>query len=88
VSVFAERKTRLLYANLGLEGLSFHQGRIGELLSLIGSREGLDRLTREFPFPDVARLGRESLGHVDVLRAALADACRPAAAAGLEEGHR
>jgi polysaccharide pyruvyl transferase WcaK-like protein len=76
VSVFAERKTRLLYANLGLEGLSFHQGRIGELLSLIGSRDGLDRLTREFPFPDTARLGRESLGHVDVLREALAEADR------------
>ena len=86
VSVFAERKTRLLYANLGLEGLSFHHGRIGELLSLIGSRDGLDRLTREFPFPDAARLGTESLGHVDVLREALADACRPAAAAARDEG--
>lgn len=86
VSVFAERKTRLLYANLGLEGLSYHHGRIGELLSLIGSRDGLDRLTREFPFPDVARLGRDSLGHVDVLREALAEAALPAPAAGRDEG--
>ena len=76
VSVFAERKTRLLYASLGLEGLSFHHGRIGALLSLLGSRDALDRLTREFPFPDAARLGRDSLGHVEVLRDALAGSSR------------
>jgi polysaccharide pyruvyl transferase WcaK-like protein len=72
VSVFAERKTRLLYANLGLERLSFHHGRTGELLSLMSSRTELERLTRAGTFPDAARLGTESLGHVNLLLGALA----------------
>ena len=85
VSVFAERKTRLLYANLGLEHLSFHHRRSGDLLSRMENRADFDRLLGEYTFPDVARLGAGSLGHVDVLREALAGASRPSPAHRREE---
>jgi hypothetical protein len=77
VSAFAERKTRLLYANLGLERYSYHLDRTADLLTLLGSRLALDQLVREFAFPDAARLGAESLGHIDVLRDALSRSSPP-----------
>lgn len=72
VSVFAEPKTRLRFANLGLEGLSFGHRRLAELLTVLGDGTALERLIRGFPFPSVARLGAESLGHIDVIRRVIA----------------
>jgi polysaccharide pyruvyl transferase WcaK-like protein len=71
VSVFAEQKTRLLYANLGLEQHSYDVGRSTALFSLLRSRAELDRLVGDFAVPDTAKLGADSLGHIDALRDAL-----------------
>jgi hypothetical protein len=71
VSAFAERKTRLLYANLGLDLHAYHVDRSAALFSLLSSRADLDRLIRDFAFPDTAKLGADSLGHIDALRDAL-----------------
>ena len=81
LSVFAEPKTRMLFANLGLERYSFHRERASELGSLMASRTAFDRLVAEFAFPDAQRLGAESQGHIAGLREALALAVdrRPAA---------
>ena len=84
LSVFAEPKTRMLFANLGLERYSFHQDRASEFSALMASRTSFDRLLAEFAFPDARRLGAESQGHVARLEEALACAARqrPAATGG------
>ena len=51
VSVFAEPKTRLLYANLGLERLSFGHRRLAELLTVLGDGRRSIGLSEDFPFP-------------------------------------
>jgi polysaccharide pyruvyl transferase WcaK-like protein len=71
LSVFAEPKTRMLFANLGLERYSFHRGRTSELGVLMASRTAFDRLVAEFAFPDAHGLGAESQGHVASLQDAL-----------------
>jgi polysaccharide pyruvyl transferase WcaK-like protein len=81
LSVFAEPKTRMLFANLGLERYSFHRDRISELGFLMAGRTAFDRLVAEFAFPDADRLADESQGHVACLEEALSHAVdhRPAA---------
>jgi len=81
VSVIAERKTRLLYDNLGLERFCVGPDRLGGLLSQICGGAGLEGLIRDFEFPDVVRLGAASCGHGETLRDALEGLARPAAAA-------
>ncbi len=81
VSIIAERKTRLLYGNLGLERFCVGRDRLGDLLARISGGAGLEELIRVFEFPDVARLGAASLGHAETLRDALEGLARPAAAA-------
>ena len=72
VSMLPERKTQIAYANLGLDRYCFRQERAHALLETMSDREAFDGLVRGFGFPDVARLGRESAGHFEVLRACLA----------------
>ena len=68
VSMLPERKTQIAYANLGLDRYCYRRERVGELVETMSDREAFDELVRGFGFPDVARLGRESAGHFDVLR--------------------
>lgn len=88
LSVFAEPKTRMLFANLGLERYSFHRERASDLGSLMASRTAFDRLVAEFAFPDAHRLGTESQGHVARLEEALSHALEPRPAALRAEPRR
>jgi hypothetical protein len=72
LSVIPEPKTRLLFANLGLEGLVFGRRRLPELARLLGDPGALERLTRASPGPDVAALSAASRGHIDAVRGSLA----------------
>ena len=80
-SIIAERKTRLLYENLGLERFCVGRDRLGDLLARTSGGAGLEGHIRGFEFPDVARLGAASLGHGETLRDALEGLARPAPAA-------
>jgi polysaccharide pyruvyl transferase WcaK-like protein len=71
VSIFAERKTRMLFGNLGLGRFSVHHERAGDLAEFTGAGLDLGRLLREYPFPDMARLAESSRGHVEGLLRAL-----------------
>ena len=68
VSMLPEGKTRIAYANLGLERYCYQRERLGGLLGTLSDRQAFGELVAGFAFPDVVRLGRESLGHFDVLR--------------------
>jgi polysaccharide pyruvyl transferase WcaK-like protein len=71
LSLFAEKKTILMFRNLGLERLCYGKGRVGEFLALMRDKEKMERFIREFRFPDVVSLRAESDGHLQVLRARL-----------------
>ena len=73
VSIIAERKTRLLFGNLGLERFCVDHERASGLTEFTGARLDLDRLLQAYPFPDTVRLAESSLGHVEGLLRALAD---------------
>lgn len=77
ISILPERKTRIAYANLGLERYCYERERMGELLGTLSDPAAFDGLLRGFGFPDVARLGRESVGHFDALRVSLAGLAEP-----------
>lgn len=81
VSIVAERKTRLLFGNLGLERFCVGRDRLGDLLARISGDAGIEGLIRDFEFPDVARLGAASVGHGEALRDALRGLARRAPAA-------
>jgi polysaccharide pyruvyl transferase WcaK-like protein len=71
VSVFAEGKTRMLFRNLGLERYCVHHEGAASASVFTSAGLDLDRLLREYPFPDVARLAESSRGHVEGLLRAL-----------------
>jgi polysaccharide pyruvyl transferase WcaK-like protein len=64
VSLFGEKKTRLLLENLGRPNLYYGHRRIRQFLSLMLERPAMAQFIREFEFPDVARLSDDSSGHL------------------------
>ena len=68
ISFLAEKKTSLLFSNLGLDCLSFGRDRIPELSRLLSSQPSLDRFLRDFRFPDIASLRAAAGGHLRFLR--------------------
>jgi hypothetical protein len=72
VSLLAEKKTSLLFSNLGLDCLSFGRDRIPELGGLLSSQPLLDRFFRDFRFPDIASLRAGAGGHLRFLSEHLA----------------
>jgi hypothetical protein len=73
ISLCGEKKTGLLFENLGLRRLCYGNRRVHEFLGLMRSRPALDRFVRDFRFPDVAALGRDSGAHLETLSDRLAD---------------
>jgi polysaccharide pyruvyl transferase WcaK-like protein len=67
ISLCGENKTRLLLENVGLKHLCFGPERIGEFIALMRSKPALDRFLRDYQFPDVAALARDSGGHLEAL---------------------
>lgn len=67
ISLLAERKTSLLFANLGLSQFALGRGRIREFHDLLRSRQRLDALLRDFPFPAIQRLRAQAAGHLRYL---------------------
>jgi polysaccharide pyruvyl transferase WcaK-like protein len=56
LSLFGEKKTRLLLSNLGREDLLFGHRRLAELLGLLRDRKKLDTFLRDFRFPPIEEL--------------------------------
>jgi len=67
ISLLAEKKTTLLYHNLGLQRFCFGHRGIGELYRLVSRKPALEELLRGFPFPDIQALRAGAAGHLRVL---------------------
>jgi len=68
ISVFCESKTRVLFQLMGLERMLYSHSRMGEFTSLIMSRSKLDAFRRDYLFPDCEAAGKNSAGHLRILR--------------------
>ncbi len=76
ISLCGEKKTVLLFENLGLQHLCYENRRLHEFLGLMRNRPALDRFVRDFRFPDVAALESNSGAHLQLLSDRLADLSR------------
>lgn len=73
IPVFVEAKTRRLFADLDLAQLTCSHLQMPSLMRLLASPARLSQWLRCYPHPDVARLARESRGHLDCLSAWVGD---------------
>ncbi len=73
LSLLGEKKTEVMFRNLGLAQLCYGKGRVGEFLALMRDRERMERFIQGFEFPDVATLQAGSEGHLQILRERLCD---------------
>jgi hypothetical protein len=67
ISLLAEKKTTLLFSNLGLDNLSYGHRRILDLYRLLSCKQSLDAFLRNFRFPDIQALRCGAAGHLRFL---------------------